>query len=715
MCEDEAKGDIPFLRSSRRNRHKSNNRKPDFVYFDEDSFLSEEIRPRTSSWSSSGGVAVVEWAKKKRALRSQSQTRTVVKSDSRTDLALKGKNKVKTDLSKEDYESVNNLKWNQPKINTHFTKTENAIDTSDDEVQFNATIRSTAEQTTFANLQANSNTSVSDSVNASITDNSCTNSNSSNKYLQGYGSDFDSFVNTEPIVVSKSTNNQVSGDQQGREIETISTGTTQLVSNKSYTEQGENNTENTMSHITEESLTKMFGKLKTEMKENNEEMMKRVMEEGVKTIKQDLVSLGTFKTEVSQDVTQLKQDVDALRGELATTKVQLKMYEVRLNEVAGCSIRQEQRIEECQSKLEDVSDKIDSNLLRIRGIIEQKGENCMTKINTFFKEVLEIEQTIKVRKAHRIGKGKNRPILVHLKDSRDKGLVFANTEKLKDATNQHNKPYSVSNQMSARKHATRLRHRQIKKQNEQLGGEKLDITAEHGELRIEGKLYEKAVKPPPLRDLLWPSNDKRKKLLNVNPTKGSPVEVGGQSFIGYTCPARTVAEINDAYAKLRSIYMQARHIICGYALPHRSFHTHQDFYDDDEHNGGAFLLQLLHDSNITNRAIFVVRLYDGEHIGSKRFDAMREAVSSALAQAGKNPITGNYDILWDSSKENHQGHGQGSIRGKPRTLQGHPQQQVWNYEKPAWMQKDPLDRIGNSDINTNTTAIEATEQQEQHD
>ena len=48
--------------------------------------------------------------------------------------------------------------------------------------------------------------------------------------------------------------------------------------------------------------------------------------------------------------------------------------------------------------------------------------------------------------------------------------------------------------------------------------------------------------------------------------------------------------------------------------------------------------------------MFVVRIYDGTHIGKKRYDAMREAVESALNQAKANSITGVHDYLWKETR-----------------------------------------------------------------
>ena len=66
MSDNELEAGRRITRS--RQRHRSANRNPDFLYFDESPYPEEDnYRLRTSSWSSSGGVAVVELSKKKRS------------------------------------------------------------------------------------------------------------------------------------------------------------------------------------------------------------------------------------------------------------------------------------------------------------------------------------------------------------------------------------------------------------------------------------------------------------------------------------------------------------------------------------------------------------------------------------------------------------------------------------------------------------------------
>ena len=667
------------------------------MYFDDTDIEEDSASPRhrTSSWSCSGGVAVVELRKKK---RTQGKSATAI---------TKSKKSVLNELKGEISRSKSDSNLNQQKIDKIFTKHPSTVPqlnsscrSSDEEVQFKqhynnrSTLATTAAEQTLPNINKGLQPSQLDPTNSNaqlkLDSHICVEyselqlniskgevkttskdterrlsviSNSTNKdnYLCSYGSDCESLIDqpetSQPSGLALKSLSDVPTSHTTKET---------TLENTKKTPDATNN----MAVLTEESLQRLLTKFKEEIKEDNKISIQAAIDNGVQSIRDDLDSLRSFKTstetevkDIKTDVTKLQNDLEALKTELSTTRTNLELCKIELRETAGTNIRQEQKLDECCDKIEEISDRLDSNLLRIRGIIESKGESCLKKVNDFFVKTLCITQPIKIRRAHRIGKGSNRNILVHLKNMADKNVIFANASKLKDIKNDNNKSYSISNQMSARKHAQRMRNRQIQQTNEKSTGEKLDITAERGSLKIEGTTYTKLVKAPPLRDILWPSTARRKELLQVKPTRGEVVRIENQTFIGYTAVVKSIDEVNNHYAKIRSLHTEARHIVCGFRLPHRSFHMHQDFLDDDEHNGGSYLLQLLIDSGIMNRAIFVVRNYDGTHLGSKRYEAMKSAVQSALASAEKNSVTGNFDLIWEKDTRDEQRGSNTPIRG----------------------------------------------------
>ena len=72
----------------------------------------------------------------------------------------------------------------------------------------------------------------------------------------------------------------------------------------------------------------------------------------------------------------------------------------------------------------------------------------------------------------------------------------------------------------------------------------------------------------------------------------------------------------------------------------------EDYFDDDEHEGGKVLLDYMIDAKLTNRAIFITRFYDGAHIGQQRFKHIVAAAKSLVNQKLYNRITGEFQFSW---------------------------------------------------------------------
>ena len=84
------------------------------------------------------------------------------------------------------------------------------------------------------------------------------------------------------------------------------------------------------------------------------------------------------------------------------------------------------------------------------------------------------------------------------------------------------------------------------------------------------------------------------------------------------------------------------------------FPEYQDYEDWDEHNAGRTLLDYMIDAELENRAIFVVRNYEGTHIGAKRFECLIDAAKWAVNYKPFNRVTNEFQFSWQQKK-----HGRG--------------------------------------------------------
>ena len=90
------------------------------------------------------------------------------------------------------------------------------------------------------------------------------------------------------------------------------------------------------------------------------------------------------------------------------------------------------------------------------------------------------------------------------------------------------------------------------------------------------------------------------------------------------------------------MHASTRHVLAACCLPGRNFPVLKDSYDNEEHGVSQELLEILEESCMNNRAVFVVQYYDGTHIGSARIEAILEAARNALLVKPFNDITGSH-------------------------------------------------------------------------
>ena len=260
---------------------------------------------------------------------------------------------------------------------------------------------------------------------------------------------------------------------------------------------------------------------------------------------------------------------------------------------------------------------------------------------------MKITEEIVVVDAFRMGKKDPPTIMVRMQKPGMVGKIFANLSNLKGLKNENKQKYYLNKQMPARKKEEWKRIQQIKQHNKQLHqSQKQTIEKIENRWMVNNEEYKKSVDPPRPEDiLLQPATDRyaRRKLQVM---KGNSFQEEGSIFTGYSAFVANFEDIQKAYMNVREKHSDARHICCAYRLPGPEVARNQDYIDDGEWGGGRSLLEYLCDLNIFNRAIFVVRKYKGEHIGTVRFDRMKQAAGSAIAKSTRNVITGKEELPW---------------------------------------------------------------------
>ena len=424
------------VRTTRRQRKASgkNHWNPDFIYEG-----LGTVRERAASWSASSEAAVVERkVSRRRTVKSKQTSPTGDTDKPRRGSGGSKKKKVK-----------DHPQGNQQKISSLFDKTQNKL-------QIVSGDKSIQKGTEAECQNKECNEEVSKEVNPSVeyTSNVELNSTDSvdcvvrsqlgaeevgikDKYLLQYGSDNDSHTSKHHERGDRDPSGYIKPSFQPQNSEEDS-------------------------EMSEPQVPGDWAGVMSMMKGAMKEEMKKVLDEIKIELKEEWKS--EMKTEIKSEITsELKGESDKVNTEINHLKIQYTTCHHQLKEMQGMMIRQDVELKECKEKLEQVQFQNAKNVLKIQGIIEKEGENCIEEVDKFFANVLKIEQKIKILDAFRMGnKGQEtRPIRVILKNPKSKGLIFKKTSILKDVTNDYEESYSVDNQLSAKQLAAKTRRRRL--------------------------------------------------------------------------------------------------------------------------------------------------------------------------------------------------------------------------------------------------------------
>ena len=290
--------------------------------------------------------------------------------------------------------------------------------------------------------------------------------------------------------------------------------------------------------------------------------------------------------------------------------------------------------------------------LVIRGIGEMQDEDCKQVVNDFIKEKLRITDGINLKKAFRIGKGKNRAILVTLTNPGDKATIYNNVKHLKGQLNYLQCPYQIDDQMplSINERKRKLRNIVWRNKNTVTVTYRLEMNIKKGKLYIKNKEYvSKIVKPNPAR-LISLKAEEIAEIDKIEVKKGQVVTCESSSFVGYVADTKDFNQVNMVHEYVKFHNMNSRHITCACLLGSERAVMEEEYEDDDEHGGGHQLLEYMKSAKLYNRTICVTRNYDGMHIGIQHYDMIVAAAKHAVNQKPYNWLTGEFQFSWTEMK-----------------------------------------------------------------
>ena len=145
-----------------------------------------------------------------------------------------------------------------------------------------------------------------------------------------------------------------------------------------------------------------------------------------------------------------------------------------------------------------------------------------------------------------------------------------------------------------------------------------------GKLLVNNSVVKQKVLPPSSTDALRLTKSELETVQAVKLIKGGEHTEKGFEFYVYAAKARSVDDVRKAYMKMRVKYGEATHISCGYQLSKPNGPFEQEGIDDKEFGCGRIIMEKLAACDITELAVFIVRIYRGVHLGARRFEIFKD-------------------------------------------------------------------------------------------
>lgn len=375
---------------------------------------------------------------------------------------------------------------------------------------------------------------------------------------------------------------------------------------------------------------------------SDDESQEEETEQNLATILQELTNT-VKKLEKSirkMNVDQKRQDnkvsaMDSLQSQQATTLRgivdKLDDQDDKIEMLIGIVARQDLQIQALTHKM-DASYVRDNKLnILISGMAETQGKNCFHEVANFFKNVLKIDKAITLVQANRIGVGSAGPMLVKVRSMDDKSLIYKNVSKLKQINKGRARPYFIADQLPESWAENRRFNHYVKLQNQKLpSAQQTSTEVTKGKLHLNNVPYEPPIKIKSVHELCHIAPERKQMLCNLQFVEGSRETQDSSIFTGFAAEIYSAQQVQNYYDALRLFHPEATHIVCAYKLPGTNLATSFGAIDDGEYGGSRVLLGLLNKGKHVNKALFVMQIYGGQHIGALRFQLMEKVAQVAL-------------------------------------------------------------------------------------
>lgn len=202
------------------------------------------------------------------------------------------------------------------------------------------------------------------------------------------------------------------------------------------------------------------------------------LQKTVDSIQSENKSQISVNAQIGNDMRELEGRMDESDKTIESLERELDDYKFQMKLIANVVIRQDQQIANLTKKVNDAQQREMYPNLVITGIPEKQNENTLKSYNEFVQNELEIQEMIPAHRAFRVGSGRNRPMIVELRDPIiQKGKIYSKVGNLKGKRNAEGGRFFVSDHLPEEYNETRRRANELIAENKKKKSEdKLSMT-----------------------------------------------------------------------------------------------------------------------------------------------------------------------------------------------------------------------------------------------
>ena len=431
------------------------------------------------------------------------------------------------------------------------------------------------------------------------------------------------------------------------------------------------------------------GEKDEEQPEDIIDRFKRRLDQEDKTVFYDMFELIITKLSTTQMSIQkvrnaqkaLESKVEALNNTIDVCTQSVDDIDAEIDEINDVNMKLVQAAVKLESQYEELNKNQKMMNMRtnkgcyiLNGISVKKDETAKDAVARFIKTLLEITVEIPVVSAHKMGNASHAPIWFKLEDPDDAARIFKNIAKLKDKENERGRKYNLRDYTNEEEREAKIRQQDIVMENGRLpSSNQLETAYNRGKLFVNGEEYEKKLKEPKIKDILFMSREQESMLDSIEIHEGDSKTENQSTFRVFLKQISKLDEAVDVYHAIAKEHISASHVICGYRIFGSSFHTLQDYVDAKEHGGGRKILEVIKNARIWNVVVVVVRYHNGPNLGPRCFEIIGELVQQAIASYPGALNYGRYFTDQDSLRILNDAAVRPKVAEKPKSSRGRRQ------------------------------------------